>query len=265
MIKLTLAYSPCPNDTFMFYAIAHNRIDLRGLSFEIELMDVEQLNEKAALGCFDISKMSFHAFARMNDRWEMCDAGAALGRGNGPLLVCAKNASVDLHCGCSHVLLPGKNTTAALLMKYAFPHIHSYSYCVFNEVERKVLNGEADAGVLIHETRFLYAEHGLELLADLGQIWEQSTNLPIPLGGIAMRADLSDEIKEQFSLVMRDSVLYARNNPAETMSYVRAHAQEMDPWVMQKHIEMFVNEYSVSMGSEGRRAVEKLCEVAKKM
>lgn len=264
-MNIRLAYSPCPNDTFMFYALAHQKVNMRGLSFDIELMDVEQLNERAVNHPFDVSKMSFHAYALINDFWEMCDAGAALGRGNGPLLVCNKNALLDLNFGCVHVMLPGRHTTAALLMRYAFPHIKQYSYCIFNEVEQKILNREAQAGVLIHETRFLYADHGLELLADLGEMWEKSTGLPIPLGGIAMQKSLPEEVRARFSEVMKDSVSYALAHPDETMAYVREHAQEMDMTVMRKHIAMFVNEYSVSMGLEGRRAVEKLCEVVKKM
>lgn len=262
---LKLAYSPCPNDTFIFYALAHRKIDMRGLRFEVELMDVETLNAHAAEASFEVSKMSFHAYARLQKDWNLCDAGAALGRGNGPLLVGRPGLAVNLEDSRTRILLPGKHTTAALLMHYAFPAIERYDYCVFNEVERKVLNGEADAGVLIHETRFLYASRGLELLADLGLVWEQRTGLPIPLGGIAMRKDLPEEVQQRFEQIMRESVLYAMQHPKEALDYVKVHAQEMDPEVMRRHIAMFVNEYTVSMGEEGRKAVKKLCEVAKKM
>lgn len=262
-MNLSLAYSPCPNDTFMFYAIAHGKIDLRGHVFTISLHDVEHLNRMAGIEKYDISKMSFHAYALLRDRMELCDAGAALGKGNGPLLVCNRQASVDLECSNVQIALPGKHTTAALLMRYAFPHIKNYVYCLFHEVEKKVLNKEVQAGVLIHETRFLYARHGLSLLADLGEIWEKSTGLPIPLGGIAMSRKLPEDVRADFQQILRESVEYAMTHPEETMSYVRANAQEMDPDIMRKHIEMFVNDYSISMGEDGKRAVETLCALVK--
>ena len=256
-MHLTLAYSPCPNDTFIFDALVHGRIDTEGLTFSVRLDDVEALNLLAFRGEMDITKLSYHAFGHLTDRYDLLEAGSALGRGVGPLLVTAdqKLARTRVLGSEASVAIPGKYTTANYLLGLAYPDLTNRSEVLFSDIEARVLSGEFTAGLLIHENRFTYHERGLHKIADLGEYWESETGLPIPLGGIAIRTSLPSEIKEKFERVLARSVAYAFEHPDASADYVAEHAQEMDAGVRRQHIALYVNEFSRGLGEEGRAAV----------
>ena len=249
-----LAFSSCPNDTFMFDAIVNGRIDTEGLAFDVHLEDVETLNRAAMQGKYDITKLSFHAYAYLQDSYELLPSGSALGFGNGPLLVSREPLPTDLPPSL-RVAIPGYYTTAAALLKIAYPQLIDCREYIFSDIEGAVLCGEVDAGVLIHEGRFTYAQKGLHLVADLGALWEQRTNMPIPLGGIVVRKSLPDEVRQKMSRVMRRSVEYAFAHPEASAAFVHAHAQEMDSSVISKHISLYVNDFSLDLGEKGQQAV----------
>ena len=251
---LTLSFSPCPNDTFMFEAMVHGRVDTEGLSFNVRMADVEALNHAAMREEANISKVSFHAYAYLRNRYELLPSGSALGFGNGPLLVSAKPIAVA-QVGSLNIAIPGRYTTAAALLKIVFPDVQDLREYVFSDIEEAVLKGEVEAGVLIHEGRFTYSRKGLHLIADLGALWEKQTGMPIPLGGIVVRRNLPEDIKRKVARVLRRSVEYALAHPDSGMDFVRRHAQEMDERVMKQHIELYVNKFSIDLGEEGRRAV----------
>lgn len=258
-MHLSLAFSPCPNDCFMFDAIVHQRIDLEGLTFDVRLADVEALNRDAFEGRADVTKLSYHAFAHCADRYAMLHAGSALGRNCGPLLISRRPISTEeVEAGNLHIAIPGKYTTANLLLGLAFPAATRTTPLVFSEIETAVQNGDVDAGVIIHENRFTYESRGLRKIVDLGEYWEDTTGFPIPLGGIAISRTLAPAVQEAMDRVLRRSVEYAFAHPDETMPYVRAHAQDMDDAVMMKHIALYVNDFSVDLGAAGRQAVEAL-------
>jgi 1,4-dihydroxy-6-naphthoate synthase len=258
-MHLTLAFSPCPNDCFMFDAIVHKRIDLEGLSFDVRLADVEALNRDAFEGRTDVSKLSYHAFAYCAERYVMLHAGSALGRNCGPLLISKRPISRDeVEAGQLRIAIPGKYTTANLLLGLAFPNATQTTALVFSEIEGAVQNGSFDAGVIIHENRFTYESHGLRKIVDLGEYWEDTTGYPIPLGGIVASRTLTADVQATMDRVIRRSVEYAFAHPEETLPYVRAHAQDMDDAVMMKHIALYVNDFSVDLGASGRQAVEAL-------
>lgn len=262
-MKLTLAFSPCPNDCFIFDALVHGRIDLEGLEFDVKLGDVEALNTAAFSGDVDITKLSFHAYAYCAERYVLLDAGSALGRNCGPLLI-SKRAipSEEVAAGKLRIAIPGKYTTANFLLGYAFPQATNKTELLFSDIEPAVLDGRYDAGLIIHENRFTYAAKGLKKIVDLGEYWESTTGAPIPLGGIVIRRFLPDEVKHKVNRILRRSVEYAFANRGASLPYVRAHAQEMDEAVMYKHIDLYVNDYSVDLGDEGRRAIDLLFEKA---
>ena len=262
-MTLTLGFSPCPNDCFMFDAIVHHRIDLEGLEFTVVMEDVEALNRRAFGGEIDVTKLSYHAFAYCVADYGLLDAGSALGSGCGPLLISARPLSTDeVAAGGVRVAIPGKYTTANLLLSLAFPEARDKAELVFSEIESAVLEGRFDAGVIIHENRFTYQAKGLEKVVDLGEFWERTTGAPIPLGGIVVKRSWPVEIQQAMNRVMRRSVEYAFANPEASRAFVRAHAQEMSEEVMRQHIDLYVNEYSVDLGPDGRRAVEVLFERA---
>ena len=263
-MKLTLAFSPCPNDCFIFDAMVHNRIDLEGLEFVVRLGDVEALNTAAFAEEVAITKLSFHAYAYCADRYVLLDAGSALGRNCGPLLISRRPITVDeAAAGALRIAIPGKYTTANVLLGYAFPRAQDKTELLFSDIEGAVLDGRYDAGLIIHENRFTYEAKGLKKIIDLGEYWESTTGAPIPLGGIVIRRSLPDIIKQKVNRVIRRSVEYAFAHREASLPYVRAHAQEMSEEVMYKHIDLYVNEYSVDLGPEGRRAVELLFEKAR--
>jgi 1,4-dihydroxy-6-naphthoate synthase len=262
-MTLTLGFSPCPNDCFMFDAIVHRRIDLEGLEFTAVMDDVEALNRRAFAGEIDVTKLSYHAVAYCVAHYGLLDAGSALGRGCGPLVISAGALSTaDIAAGRIRIAIPGKYTTANLLLSLAFPEARDKTELVFSEIETAVLQGRFDAGVIIHENRFTYEAKGLTKVVDLGEYWEGATGAPIPLGGIVIKRSLPSAVRQAMNRVMRRSVEYALANPDASRAFVRAHAQEMNDEVMRQHIELYVNAYSVDLGPEGRRAVEVLFERA---
>ena len=263
-MKLSLGFSPCPNDCFMFDAIVNRRIDLENLEFSIRMADVEALNKAAFAGEADVTKLSYHAFAHCASTYVLLDAGSALGRNCGPLLVSKRAISKDeVAAGKVRIAIPGKYTTANFLLGLAFPDARDRTELVFSAIEPAVLNGEYDAGLIIHENRFTYEAKGLKKIVDLGEFWESETGKPIPLGGIVANRSLPDEVKQRVNRVLRRSVEYAFAHRAASLPFVREHAQEMSEEVMYRHIDLYVNEYSVDLGAEGRRAVELLFERAR--
>jgi 1,4-dihydroxy-6-naphthoate synthase len=256
-MTLTLAYSPCPNDCFMFDAMVHGRIDTEGLEFDVRLLDIDALNAAAFAGEFDATKLSFHAYAYCADRYVLLDAGSALGNGCGPLLISKREIPrAEVAAGGVRLAIPGQFTTANFLCGLAFPRAQDKTAMIFSDIEPAVLEGRVDAGLIIHENRFTYEAKGLKKIIDLGEFWEAETGAPIPLGGIAVRRALSDTLQQALNRVMRRSVEFAFAHREASLPYVRAHAQEMSEEVMYKHIDLYVNQYSVNLGSEGRRAIE---------
>jgi 1,4-dihydroxy-6-naphthoate synthase len=256
-MKLTLAYSPCPNDCFMFDAMVHGRIDTEGLEFDVRLLDIDALNASAIAGEFDATKLSFHAYPYCADRYVLLDAGSALGNNCGPLLISKREiARSEVAAGGVRIAIPGRLTTANFLCGLAFPNAQDKTPMVFSDIEPAVLAGRFDAGVIIHENRFTFEAKGLRKIIDLGEFWEAETGAPIPLGGIVVRRALSVGVQQALNRVMRRSVEFAFAHREASLPYVRAHAQEMSEEVMYKHIDLYVNEYSVDLGREGRRAIE---------
>lgn len=262
-MKLTVGFSPCPNDCFMFDAIVHERIDLEGLGFAPVIDDVEALNRRAFARDIDVTKLSYHAFAHCVRDYALLDAGSALGRGCGPLLISARPiAPQQVAAGDLRIAIPGKYTTANFLCRLAFPKAQDKTELVFSDIEGAVLAGRFDAGLIIHENRFTYEAKGLHKIIDLGEYWESTTGAPIPLGGIVISRSLGADVQQKMNRVMRRSVEYAFAHPDASRAFVRAHAQEMREDVMRQHIALYVNEYSVDLGPEGRRAVNALFDRA---
>jgi len=263
-MKLSLGFSPCPNDCFMFDAIVNRRIDLEGLSFDVRMDDVEALNRAAFADLIDVTKLSYHAYAYCADRYVLLDAGSALGRNCGPLLISKRPiTSEQVAAGGLTIAIPGRYTTANFLLGLAFPAAGDRTELVFSEIEPALVAGRFDAGLIIHENRFTYAAKGLRKIIDLGEFWEQETGAPIPLGGIVIRRSLPANVLQRVNRVMRRSVEYAFAHRDASLPFVREHAQEMSEDVMYRHIDLYVNEYSVDLGAEGRRAVEVLFDRAR--
>lgn len=260
-MKLTLGYSPCPNDTFIFDAMIHHRIDTEGLEFEVQLGDVEQLNQKAFANELNITKLSYHAYAYLISSYALLTSGSALGNNCGPLLI-AKTAIPTEDLNTKKIAIPGKYTTANFLLSLAFPHALQKQETLFSAIEQQVLDGQVDAGLIIHENRFTYQDKGLVKLIDLGEWWEQTTNLPIPLGGIVVQRSLPTELQQKVNRVLRRSIQFAFENPEASLPYVRAHAQEMDLSVIQQHIGLYVNDFSVDLGAKGKAAIQHLFDTA---
>lgn len=254
---VTLGFSPCPNDTFMFAALANGWIDTRGYQFDIRMEDVETLNEWAGEGKLAVSKLSFSRYFSVEDQYHLLDSGAALGHGCGPLVIARKSLSRE-ELANGTVALPGKWTTAHLLFQMMYPEAESKQFMPFHHVEEAVLNGEATVGVIIHENRFTYADKGLVKVRDLGEAWESETGLPIPLGGIFAARRLGPDVSALVEAALRESIAFAFRHPERVMPYVREYAQEMDPEVMRSHIDLYVNDFSLSLGSVGREAVGRL-------
>lgn len=259
-MKLTLGFSPCPNDTFIFDALVNNKIDTEGLQFETALEDVQTLNEWAKKGRLDITKLSLPAFFDASTQYTLLESGAALGKGVGPLLIAKKMVNVPDVAHCS-IAIPGVNTTANFLLNFAFPTIANKIPLLFSEIENAVLDERVDMGVIIHENRFTYQQKGLIKILDLGEVWEQRMNLPIPLGCIAIRSSLPQEIKEKADRLIRRSLEHAFAHYPKLPEYVKSHAQEMNEDVMRQHIELYVNNHSLQLGTEGRQAIDKLREI----
>lgn len=260
-MKLTLGYSPCPNDTFIFDAMIHQRIDTEGLEFEVHLGDVEQLNQKAFANELNITKLSYHAYAYLISNYALLTSGSALGNNCGPLLI-AKTAIPKEALNNKKIAIPGKYTTANFLLSLAFPKAQQKQEMLFSDIEQQVLEEQVDAGLIIHENRFTYQDKGLVKLIDLGEWWEQTTQLPIPLGGIVVQRQLPLEVQQRINRVLRRSIEFAFENPEASLPYVRAHAQEMDLAVIQQHIALYVNDFSVDLGTKGKAAIQHLFDTA---
>jgi 5,8-dihydroxy-2-naphthoate synthase len=262
-MKLSLGFSSCPNDCFIFDAIVNRRIDLEGFEFAVRMADVEALNTAAFANDIDVTKLSFHAYAYCVDKYVLLDAGSALGRNCGPLLIAMRPiAPAEVASGLLRIAIPGNFTTANFLLGLAFPNARNKTAVLFSDIEAAVLDRQFDAGLIIHENRFTYEAKGLKKIIDLGEFWEETTGAPIPLGGIVIRRSLPGEAQRAVNRILRRSVEYAFANPKASLPYVREHAQEMSEAVMYKHIDLYVNQFSVDLGSDGRRAVELLFERA---
>jgi 1,4-dihydroxy-6-naphthoate synthase len=241
--------------------LVHGKVDTEGLQFGVRMDDVEALNQRALRKEADVTKISFAAYTKVTDAYQLLDAGSALGNGVGPLLI-SKIAYLESDVPNLKVAIPGKNTTANFLFSFFFPQTKNKKEIIFSEIEDAVLSGKVDAGVIIHENRFTYEGKGLKKICDLGELWEKETGQPIPLGGIAVKRNLSAAIKEKINRVMRRSVEFALANPASSYDYVKSNAQEMDEEVRRKHITLYVNNYSVNLGTEGRKAIKIFFEKA---
>ena len=257
MRPLELYISPCPNDTFAFEALLNGRVDTEGLEFNLHLADIEELNIAATQSLPDIGKISTSLLPIIAGEYELLDSGSALGRGNGQLLVRRKGDCTPIRS----VAIPGVHTTANAMLTLFFPELEHRTPMLFSDIAQAVADGVCDAGVLIHEGRFVYGRYGLELVADLGALWEQSTGLPLPLGAITARRSLPEDVRRAAERVIARSVRFAMEHPAVSRPFVKAHAREMDDDVIDKHISLFVNEFTLSLGSEGRRAVRHLTEI----
>ncbi|MFI5151278.1 MAG: 1,4-dihydroxy-6-naphthoate synthase [Bacteroidia bacterium] len=261
-----MGFSPCPNDCFIFDALIHKRIDTEGLEFDVVMEDVEALNRKAMQGSIAITKLSYHALAYLTQSYALLDAGSALGFGVGPLLIARKEIpELKERIGGMKIAIPGNLTTANFLLSLAFPEAKNKTEMLFSDIEEAVISGKVDAGLIIHENRFTYADKGLHKLMDLGAYWESVAHAPIPLGGIVINRSLDLNMQQKVGRLIRKSVEYAFANPMASRNFVKANAQEMDEAVMQKHIDLYVNKYSISLGEEGRAAVKQMFGKAKEL
>ena len=258
-MKLSIGFSPCPNDTFIFDALVNNKIDTGGLEFEPVIEDVETLNELAVDGKLDITKLSFPAFFKSVNSYLLLDSGSALGKGVGPLLVSFKDSGKDVKG--KTIAIPGLQTTANFLLDFAFPGPKKKIAMLFSDIEDVVITGRADLGVIIHENRFTYREKGLKLVTDLGSVWESRMNIPVPLGGIAINRRIDKTIASRVETLIKRSLDYSYNSWPALSDYVRSHSQTMSEEVMRKHIDLYVNEFSKTLGENGKRAIEGLYKV----
>ena len=260
-MKLTIGFSPCPNDTFIFDALINKKIDTGNLSFEALLEDVQTLNNQARAGRLDISKISYGVLPLVLKEYTVLNAGGALGKGVGPLLISKNDIPVTENINDKTIAIPGENTTAHMLFSLAYPKAQHKKFIIFSDIEEAVLTGKADLGVIIHENRFTYQQKGLKKVIDLGEYWEQQTQYPIPLGGIVMKRTFSNEFQKRVDGLIRESVKYAFSNYPILTDYVKQHSQEMEEKVMRQHIDLYVNDYSIDLGEAGKKAVKKLLSV----
>lgn len=258
-MTLSIGFSPCPNDTFIFEALIHQKIDTEGLHFVPVLEDVQTLNQWAIEGKLDITKLSYGVLPLAMSHYQLLNSGSALGKGVGPLLISDGRAISD-ELTEQAVAIPGEHTTAHLLFTLKYPGAKKKVFLRYDAIEDFVLQGQG-LGVIIHENRFTYAAKGLHKVVDLGDYWEQQTKVPIPLGGIVIKTGLPAELKEKVDRLIRKSVEYAFARYPELDNYVKEHAQEMSEEVMRKHIDLYVNNYSIDIGKEGKTAVLKLMNV----
>ncbi|GBE05455.1 MAG TPA: 1,4-dihydroxy-6-naphthoate synthase [Nitrospirae bacterium] len=261
MKTLSLGYSPCPNDTFIFYAMTHGKVETSNLVFKELLLDVEALNQKALKTGLDLSKVSYHAFGHLRRKYCLLRAGGALGRGCGPLVI-SKNEYSMRELRDRKIAVPGRLTTAYLLLQLFDPaFIGKRSNLVempFHKIIEAVANNDVDAGLIIHESRFTYHSYGLKQIIDLGQWWEELTGLPVPLGGIIAKRSLGDGLTRKVNKIIKKSIEYAFSNRSEPMGYIKEHSQELSEDVINRHIDLYVNDFSPDVGDEGERAVLEL-------
>lgn len=259
-MKLTLGFSPCPNDTFIFDAMVNGRIDTKGITFDYVMEDVETLNRWADAGKLDITKLSYNSFLHNVHQYALLHSGSALGKGVGPLLI--RKPGTDTDVNEARIAIPGIATTANLLLTLAYPGAKNKTEVLFSDIEQSVLDGHFDAGLIIHESRFTYQQRGLEKILDLGDWWEQASGAAIPLGGIVIRRSFDPELSAVVDNIIRESVLYSWKSYPELAPFVTENAQEMEPDVMRKHIDLYVNEYTTELGEEGEKAIHTLFEKA---
>jgi len=260
----TLGFSPCPNDTFIFDALVNNKIDAQGLQFDVRLEDVETLNELAINNQLDFTKVSYGVLHLIQKNYKVLNSGSALGKGVGPLLISKEKTSFDEVNDCT-IAIPGENTTAHLLFSQAFPNAKKKIFKRYDEIENFVLNaGDKSLGVIIHENRFTYFDKGLQKVVDLGNFWEEKTGYPIPLGGIVGKRSIDENILMKADSLIRQSIEFAFKNYPLITDYVKMHSQEMEPEVMKKHIDLYVNNYSIDLGKEGKNAIERVLTVHNK-
>lgn len=294
-MKLTLGFSPCPNDTFIFDALVNNKIDTQGIDFEVILEDVETLNQLALKNTFDISKISYGVLPLLLNNYMLLSSGGALGKGVGPLLITPHQIPINGDRfspnrggsqSVSHIqeyinncliVIPGEHTTAHLLFNTAFPSAKNKIFMKYNEIEDFVLRNHSQvspnggdlkgavAGVIIHENRFTYEKKGLKKIMDLGEFWENKTSLPIPLGGIVAKRNIEVAILKKVDALIKESIEFGFSNYPELTGYVKEHSQEMAEDVMRKHIDLYVNNFSIELGNEGRNAIEKFLEIYRKL
>jgi len=262
-MKLTLGFSPCPNDTFIFDALVNQKIDTEGLDIEVVLEDVQTLNNWAKQDKLDVTKLSYGVLPLVLENYIVLNSGGALGKGVGPLLITSQDPATSLHkwTPADPVAIPGENTTAHFLFSLAYPQAKNKVFLRFDEIEDFVSQGKG-AGVIIHENRFTYQLKGLFKLVDLGDYWEQQTGNPIPLGGIVARRSLGTELQQTLERVIQKSLRYSFTHYPEISNYVRAHSQEMDENVMRKHIDLYVNNYTDNLGVQGQSAVLELLNIS---
>ncbi len=258
---LKLGFSSCPNDTFIFDAMIHGKIDTEGLNFELIIEDVEELNRRAFNSELDITKISFNAYTKLVNNYILLDAGAALGENCGPLIISKAPLHID-DLKDKKIAIPGINTTANLLMNLAFPEHQNKVEMLFSDIEKAIIDGDVDAGLIIHESRFTYEAKGLYKVIDIGEYWENITNTPTPLGGILAKRELGNELIHKINRILKRSVEFAFANPKSSFNFIRQHSQEMSEEVMYKHIELYVNHYSIDLGVAGKNAVRNLFQKA---
>jgi len=258
---LKIGFSPCPNDTFIFDALVHKKIDTLDFDFSFYIADVEDLNKKAFNNELDITKISFHAYTFISDKYKILNSGSALGYKNGPLLVSKKKVYpdeiYDLKIG-----IPGIFTTANLLLSIAYPEVKLKHEFLFSDIEDAVLSNEVDAGLIIHENRFTYEKKGLKKIIDLGEYWEKKTDLPVPLGGIIIKRNIKDEIQMKFNELLKASIEFAFQNPNSSLNYIKENSQELNEEVIKKHIDLYVNNFSFNLGDKGKHAINSLYKIA---
>lgn len=260
-MNLSLGFSPCPNDCFIFDALVHKKIDTHGIDFTVVMEDVEALNTRAFQQELDITKLSYHAFIYLTYHYALLNSGSALGFNCGPLLVKdSKNIINDFNT--ASIAIPGKYTTANFLLSLAFPNAKNKKELLFSDIEGAVLSHQVDAGLLIHENRFTYEEKGLEKIIDLGEFWDSLIHAPIPLGGIVVKRTIDSKLQKTIDSLIKQSVEFAFANPESCMSFVKQHAQEMSEEVMKKHIALYVNDFSVDLGNVGKNAIQLLFDKA---
>lgn len=265
-MKLTLGFSPCPNDTYIFDALVNKKIDTEGLDFDVVLEDVETLNRWALEGKLDITKLSFPAFFQSLEKYILLTSGSALGKGVGPMLISKEFINNEQEIiNSKTIAIPGENTTAHLLFSLAYPSATNKKFTVFSKIEDDVIHGEVDCGVIIHENRFTYQSKGLKKIIDLGEYWETQQKVPIPLGSIAIKRNLPDAIIKKVNRLIKNSLEFANRNYPNIPPYVKEHSQEMSEDVMRQHIQLYVNDFSLDLREEGKQAIKILSATFKKI
>ena len=263
-MKMTLGFSPCPNDTFIFDALVNKKIDTEGIELELFLEDVQTLNQWSIENRLDISKISYGVYPLLLGHYDLLDSGGALGQGVGPLLIAGKPMLQPDIRGLK-VAIPGQNTTAHVLFSLAFPDSQNKAFMIFSAIEDAILRGHVDCGVIIHENRFTYQQKGLFKWMDLGAYWEMQTGLPIPLGGIVMKKTIDSEMQQKVNRLIRNSIEYAFAKYPQLGNFVKNNSQEMEESVMRQHIDLYVNDYSLSLGEQGKKAIDFFVKVYNSM